>query len=314
VADPHNPAVSHTITREDGGMVVRTRVDDRVREAVVRFMMGSGDKGVTLIGREDDGTTREIRLSHYPGHGWDRTTGHPEAPASPDGYLGEPMAADSQRRCLTCHTTDFRSAATGEGPAGGDRAIGCERCHGPGGNHLLAVDRGLADPLIGRPRLATAGQTIALCGQCHRPLSDAPPPDDDPNTVRFQASTLVRSACYIQSPGTFDCVTCHDPHHDATPDRAFYEQVCLACHSRPEDSLGPVRTGARMPVAAADLLEPSGRVPCPVEPKAGCVECHMPISRSAMLHSTFTDHYIRVHPRPDPGASKEAAGGSGGPP
>lgn len=293
--DPHNPSVQHSISREADKLIVRTKLDDQVRQAVVAYMVGSGDKGVTLLGVEPDGTTRELRLSHYPQEGWDRTTGQDETPDTPDGYLGRPLAADAQRRCLTCHTTDFRAAASGEGPASHDRAIGCEKCHGPGGNHLLAMERGFAEPAIARPRLASAEQTIGLCGQCHRPLNNGEPPPEDPASVRFQAASLVRSACYTKSPGSFDCVTCHDPHHDANTDRAFYERICLACHASPGEVLPPVQTGSRRPVDPATLLEPSRRVPCPVNPRSGCVDCHMPSSRSVMLHSSFTDHHIRVY-------------------
>ena len=37
------------------------------------------------------------------------------------------------------------------------------------------------------------------------------------------------------------------------------------------------------------------RTLCPVNPTAGCIGCHMPAVKDIVPHSTFTDHFIRVH-------------------
>lgn len=296
VPDPGDPSVRHEIRRDGDRLTFETHVGGETRRADVRFLIGSGDKGLTPVGVDQEGQVRELRLSHYPGLGWDRTTGQPEQPDLADGFVGRTLSSEAERRCVGCHTTDFHAAATGTTPAGHDRAIGCEKCHGPGANHLIAVDRGLPDLAIGRPRLASAEQIINLCGQCHRPPNDAMVGDvGDANSVRFQAATLVRSACYART-GTLDCITCHDPHRDASPDRSFYESICLACHSSPDAKLGPLATGSRRPVDPESLLEPSKRVLCASGASLGCIDCHMPQVSSAMLHTPFTDHHIRVHP------------------
>ena len=37
------------------------------------------------------------------------------------------------------------------------------------------------------------------------------------------------------------------------------------------------------------------RIPCPINPRTKCLECHMPVVKDAVPHSPFSDHYIRVH-------------------
>ena len=88
-------------------------------------------------------------------------------PCDEAGYLGERQTRDSLRRCLNCHTTNFRAALARSGPESADRGIGCERCHGPGGNHLAALELGLPDPAIGRFKTSSEARVMALCAQCH---------------------------------------------------------------------------------------------------------------------------------------------------
>jgi formate-dependent nitrite reductase cytochrome c552 subunit len=223
------------------------------------------------------------------------TTGHPAKPESStaEGVLGLPLGADEVRNCLACHTTDFRASRDQVGPTASEPGIGCERCHGPGGNHLKAIALGFPDPAIARPKRATAEQVTRLCAECHGPSTRAIRPGD-PNAVRFQGTTLTWSRCYQESRGGMSCVTCHDPHHDADRRPATYEAKCLACH--------PARTSPETP-DGANLPSPTGQArgaPCPVNPSGGCVTCHMPATRSALPHTTFTDHHIRPHRPPNP--------------
>jgi tetratricopeptide (TPR) repeat protein len=287
LADPADPkTVHHRLRREGDRVGWETRVDDEVARAVVRYAFGSGDRGVTPVGPDGHGRFRELRLSRYGDiDAWDVTTGHkvrPE-PHTADGFLGRVLSADDVRGCLGCHTTDPRSARDRAGPLAAETGIGCERCHGPGGNHLKAVSTGFLDLAIARPRLATAEQVTRLCAGCHSPIGRSVKPTD-PDAPRFQGTTLTWSRCYQESSGGLSCVTCHDPHHDADTSASRYEAKCLACHSP---------TGGK---------EGEGRSSCPVNPSAACLTCHMPATKSAVPHTTFTDHHIRVHP--DPGKAE----------
>jgi tetratricopeptide (TPR) repeat protein len=288
VPDPADPKSIHHRARRKGDTIDwETQAGGEFARAVVRFAFGSGDRGVTPVGRDDRGRLRELRLSRYGKiDGWDLTTGHMAKPdtATADVLLGRVLNDDNLRQCLSCHTTDFRAARDHLGPLSVEGGIGCEKCHGPAGNHLKAVDAGFSDPAIGRPRLATAEQVTRLCAECHSPPGRTVKPTD-PDAVRFQGTTLPWSRCYQNSKGRMSCVTCHDPHRDASRSAAHYEAKCLDCHSA---SPAPAaRDGA--------LAEEFRRVPCPIKPSGDCLKCHMPPTSSAVPHTTFTDHHIRVH-------------------
>jgi hypothetical protein len=272
--DPANPAVVHTLRRDGEAIWVETRTAERTYRALVAYAFGSGDRGLTPVGRDEQRRWRELRMSRFAdGRVWDLTSGHDLAPAAPSEWLGKTLSADELRRCIGCHATALRAERADAGPFGAEGGIGCERCHGPGGNHVNAVAAGLADLAIARPKLVSGEQPIIrLCGQCHSPRGLKVSPSD-PGSIRFQATTLTWSRCYTQSADRLDCVTCHDPHRDAETAPAFYEAKCLDCH-------GPL-TARR----------------CPVNPTRDCIGCHMPTVRRAAMHSTFTDHHIRIHAR-----------------
>ena len=159
ITDPGRSIASHTLRKIGGDRLQQeTHVEGQTFRAIVDYAFGSGDRGLTLVGHEDDGQARELRLSHYPngaGSIWDVTAGHPSNPRSLAEYLGQPLTEDSVRRCLFCHVTDARAVLKGSGPGASDHGIGCEKCHGPGGNHLLAVAAKFPDLAIARPSMAS---------------------------------------------------------------------------------------------------------------------------------------------------------------
>lgn len=282
VADRFDPAVVHTLKREGNRIGVATRVGDRTYRALVDYAIGSGDRGLTLVGRDDAGQSRELRLSRYSdGSGWDVTIGQRPNPQDPAGYLGLPLSVDEVHGCVHCHTTDGRAMLERVGPTVADRGIGCERCHGPGGNHVQAVAVKFPDLAIARPQSFSAERQVRLCAQCHTPKGNVVINPMDKTTVRFQAVHFVKSRCYTESNGALSCLTCHNPHRDAETSAVFYESKCLSCHAA-----GPTKgakDGGHRPVS------------CPVNPTNGCLPCHMPVEKQAIPHATFSDHHIRVH-------------------
>jgi hypothetical protein len=298
IVDPFNHEVVHAWKREGDRVRAETRVKDRdaVYRALVEFACGSGDRGLTLVGRDESGAWRELRMSRYnDGSGWDRTTGHRPTPFSPDGYLGKWLDEDDIRRCLSCHFTNFHAALTHAGPEWTDHAIGCERCHGPGGHHLKAVALGFDDLAIGQPKQISEEQVVRLCAQCHSPRSSVVTPET-PGAVRAQGSTLTWSKCFTASRGAFGCTTCHNPHRDAEHTDAYYEAKCLGCHSETPPPAAHAPTDGTRPIALAPEVP---RVVCPVNPSQGCIGCHMPVVKGAIPHSPFTDHHIRAQRDPD---------------
>ncbi len=290
--DPANANVSHVFHRESNGVSVETHADEKVFRAVVEYALGSGDRGLTMLGRDAGGTPRVVRMSLFADRSiWDLTPAGEPHPADPSDYVGRPLGADAFLFCIQCHMTGLRALSDRISPIAADHGIGCERCHGPAGNHLRAVALNMADPFIARPRLASAAQINRLCASCHN--SDDPGiTKDEPRFVRFHTSTLIESRCYTESLGGLSCLTCHDPHRNAETTVAHYESRCLVCHgtgdaAKPQD---PDRWTGR-----ATLPEGKRRVPCPVNPSADCIKCHMPTVKNVAPHTEFTDHEIRVH-------------------
>jgi tetratricopeptide (TPR) repeat protein len=295
IIDTGDARVRHVLRHEVGRLRWETTDMDRAVAALVDFAFGSGDVAITLVGKDAGGTARELRLSHYGEAAlWDITTGHLSQPGDRREFLGRDLGRDGTRRCLECHTTSARVALARDGPAAGDRGIGCERCHGPGANHLAALSARFPEPAIARPRLASAQQIMALCSACHSP-KDAKITPGDHLAPRFASTSLGWSACYTKSGGALSCLSCHDPHRDAETSASFYEVRCLACHST--NPATPTRgPHPRLPVRPADMQ----RSICSVNPARDCLTCHMPKIGGIVPHTQFSDHHIRVRPGTSP--------------
>ena len=295
VPDPDDPTVTHQFRREGEQVHLETRSRDQVLRAVVDYAFGSPRRYFSLVGRDDHGSPYIFRISHYQSgddSGWVRTTGHSADPRGAQNFLGKAIeVSDGIYKCLFCHTTNPRSVLDRSGPVAADRGIGCERCHGPGGNHLRAIEAKLSDLAIINPTDAPAQGRIRVCGQCHSNHQESTLSRTDPFSLRFPGTTMAWSRCYTESAGSFDCMTCHDPHHDDDRSPAHYNARCLTCHSARPRETPLVRADASNPKTARTFRSST----CPVKPAEGCIGCHMPSIPNRPLHATFTDHYIRVH-------------------
>jgi predicted CXXCH cytochrome family protein len=256
----------------------------------LRWAFGSGRRGITPVGVREDGAIIESRLSRYPFEGGYLLT--PGAtrydPQSVVESLGRTMTLEDVQQCFSCHTTDY--TPTSSGPRLNEMGIRCERCHGAGLEHTRVMsgpdppERWLDRKILNPGRLKTFAQ-LEMCGTCH----GRPPLDTDlaalqylertPQTARYPSRRLVLSRCYNESPEGLKCTLCHDPHSNVSEQRAQRDRACLGCHS------GRVQSKARA---------------CPVN-QSDCVSCHMPRER-VMIHSEFTDHWIRI-------AARSARGG-----
>ena len=85
LADPDEPQASHSYKWTKGRIQVETRVESRVFRAVVDYALGTPDRYTSLIGRDDRGQARTLRLSLYHNakeSGWDRTKNLRSPPAA----------------------------------------------------------------------------------------------------------------------------------------------------------------------------------------------------------------------------------------
>jgi hypothetical protein len=302
LADPDDPQVTHSITKRDGALWEDTSVGHQVFSAFIEYAFGTHDRSLTMVSRDSRGGYHIGRLSYYDtpeGKGWDRSTldtTHPTR-THPAEFQGETLAVrDGLVKCLYCHVTNPRTGRDSIGPEIADRAIGCERCHGPGGNHILALEAGFPDLAIVNPAGASPqAVTSKQCNDCHilqtRFGNDEP---ENAGWVRSQGIGWSRSRCNTESGGAFGCVTCHDPHQSArATSTADYELKCLTCHASASQP-----AGNEVPHSTASASSGPQFRKCPVNPSKGCIQCHMPRVRIDLLHADLTDHYIRVH-RPE---------------
>ena len=308
--DPGDPRVTHAFHRDGEALRVETHSGTRVFGAVIDYAFGSRDHLSTFVGRGDHKRSVMLRISVHIKDGeptWSLSSGLPARPSRDEEYLGNALLdRDGVRRCLTCHTTSFRAVMDRAGPEAADHSIGCEKCHGPGGHHELAVLAGVPETAIAATRRSTPTEIHSICAECHGlPRTEILSlPRTSPALYRFQSLTLTWSRCFIESEGAMSCVTCHDPHRNVETSIAINEARCLSCHlaARGPIDLGYEAVGGAITEPAADLTggrKPDSRksAPCPVSPSRGCLECHMPRAWDPETFAFKTDHWIRVRSR-----------------
>lgn len=250
----------------------------------VDYALGSGKTGVTYVAISGPEELLEYRFSYFPKEkAWYATPGQERLGPEEIGRIHKGANA---RKCLGCHTVTLPSSDMR--PEARFLGVGCEACHGPGSRHVDAMrtgnrSAGEMEKLSHLP----AATLDARCAQCHgRPEIVSKSRSAHGATNRYQVWGLEQSRCFLSSRGRLSCITCHDPHTDASTDQKHYEAICLNCHSpRASDA----HSTASMQVTSR---------PCPVNPKADCVQCHMP-TRPAVSDSAVTtamaDHFIRVY-------------------
>lgn len=205
------------------------------------------------------------------------------------------FSRETTTRCVECHNTFFEHVP---GTANEYKketvvlGVTCERCHGPGREHIdfrtrhkgAAVDSSAVHP----GRLARERQ-IEVCTQCHANATKARGPafayrPGEPLEVYFRTAVtrhpeedhvanqikyLRQSKCF-QKSDSLTCVTCHDPHRPA--DAAAARESCLQCHQ---------------PDACTD------RPKLPNAVREDCVGCHMPRRVWMNVHfHTDEDRYV----------------------
>jgi tetratricopeptide (TPR) repeat protein len=290
--------------------------ETNVEELRVDYILGSGNHARSYLHRTAAGTLIELPLGWYPD-------------PKPGNWAMSPGSDNDHPRtrrfvaykCIACHNGIPRIPEENQAPGSnpvylGDlpEGIDCQRCHGPGGNHVRTagsagakvadIRASIVNPARLSPRLA-----MEVCMQCHLettsgripaviqrfnqgPFSFVPGESLEKFAIffdhasgtghdgKFEAVSSVyrlrQSKCFTESAGALTCQTCHNPHRVPRGDEAVkhYSAVCRTCHATLASSGNHV--------AASD-----------------CISCHMPKRRADDTpRMIMTDHSIQRRPEP----------------
>ena len=222
------------------------------------------------------------------------------------------FSREATANCLECHTTWFAYY-----PGSGNRykpdsfllGVTCERCHGPGKEHVAhhqAQPNDLKGAKIVAPADLPRERQLEICAQCHSnairqigpPFSYRPgqPLDQvfrpihtkftEDDHVANQIKGLRQSKCF-QKEESLTCSTCHNPHKPHGPEQADAgAKSCAKCHKTTD-----CREQAKLPEAV----------------RGDCVGCHLPprVWMNVNFHTNNDrflppirrfDHRIAIHP------------------
>ena len=274
-------------TEEDGGNAI---------EKEIQYVLGSGNHAKTYLHKTPQNRFLQMPVNWYPREG---------------GFLAMSPGYDradhmDMRRtvgyeCMFCHNgyPEVARASSADDPvyAGAvPEGIDCQRCHGPGREHVEKPGKGN----ILNPKALPKARQQEVCMQCHleptsfplpnaivrfekgifdynpkEPLSDhvvhfdhAPGSDRaEKFEIASSAYRLRQSKCFLGSGDALTCTTCHNPHAVTTQ----FDAACSGCH----------KTLATSHPAA----------------KKDCATCHMPKRRTEdVIHVVVTDHKIQRPP------------------
>jgi predicted CXXCH cytochrome family protein len=278
------------------------------------YVLGSGNHARTWLHLTEKNTLQELPLGWYAEKGgyWAMNPGYDR----PD-YAGS--VRPIYYECMGCHN-GYPKIPEGEQKDASQatyippipEGIDCQRCHGPGQNHVDRASEGAAAEVVRaaivNPARLSPDRKMEVCLQCHLETSNQKLPHA---IVRFdrvpfsyvpgqpladyelvfnraqgnlnsfevaqQGYRFLESQCYLKSAGNLGCTNCHNPHDIPRGQEAaaHYNQVCLGCHQ------GVTQTSTSGPHKA----------------DANCVSCHMPKRRTDDgVHIVMTEHLISRRP------------------
>lgn len=279
-----------------------------VMEERIDYVIGSGDRARSFLHRTSEGKLIELPVTWYSENNgyWEMTPGYEFA--NQKDFHGI-----VSKGCIFCHDA-YPSALPREIEESGEpifsdklpTGIDCQRCHGPGAEHVRAAsaknfDFARVRAAIVNPATLGRERQLEICMECHlstsgsqdknisvrfnraifsyrpgQPLGDyklyfdvAGKQNENGFEIADAAYRLRMSRCFRQSQMT--CLTCHDPHQESHSKQteANYVKVCERCHVGVVHKVSLPRTET-------------------------CVSCHMPKRRGEFaVRIVLTDHYIQ---------------------
>ena len=177
-------------------------------------------------------------------------------------HSGEEVPFD----CVKCHTTGYVPDGHQDDVAGvigtwAEDNVGCEECHGPGGNHVN-------DPYFVEMKIDRDSE---LCGECHT--------RGDPGSLGVTADGFLDhnnqyGELFTSTKRVMNCVDCHNPHSTTHYAKGLaIKTECETCHfDKAENQKINDRRHAR------------------------CTDCHMPYAtESAIGDPTQHAADVRTH-------------------
>lgn len=255
----------------------------------------------------------QLPISYFDGlHDWTDSPGFDTLNANYTRLIGD--------RCFQCHASYIsrlpsNATSISHPVIKYDKAslilgVDCERCHGPGADH---VNFQLSHPDDKKAHFITSYASLSrarkldMCAVCHsgnkemmvrntfffKPgdtLSNFKETDLYQHAVTDsskldvhgnQYQLLSSSKCFIKS--NMDCATCHNVHANQRQDMALFSQKCMDCHKTATHNFCPV------------AQQIGGVI------KNNCIDCHMP-ARSSNVIAVQTSgkgravpYFVRTH-------------------
>ena len=266
----------------------------------ILFALGSGRRGRAYLHALGDHLYQSPIGWYSQRQCWDLSPGF-------QNKSGDRFTREIDSSCLYCHAGRLADQSSGEKEQTffHESVIGCERCHGPGKEHVTLMQANQEsespqDLAIVNPGRLGPHRREAVCNQCHvdtesviprygRSFFDFRPGDVLADTrVVFthihgnqtqgavgHVEQMRLSRCYMMSDGAMGCVSCHDPHQVPQHEEKeqYFRQKCLSCHSNLDCIIASRQRHA--------------------DNNNSCITCHMPkASVSNIPHAALTDHRI----------------------
>ncbi|KQM78793.1 hypothetical protein ASE74_12570 [Pedobacter sp. Leaf216] len=284
--DEHQKVV---IEKRDSGIFqVAYQNNKAVRAQKFDIQFGSGEKAYTYgywIGNK----LYELPLSYFSAiQNWAISPGFPKNTFYYDRAITS--------RCLECHASYVDVKIKQESAFSKEEqmekgsviyGIDCERCHGPGKQHVVFHMENPEEKtakFISIFKTLSRKQKMDVCGVCHsgntlvaqRSVFVFKPGDDldayySQDFVGFggggidvhgnQSAMLKGSNCYQKSE-TMTCQSCHSTHENIKGNLAIYSQRCINCHQTTRHSQATLAKGSLT---------------------SNCIDCHMPKESSKLI-------------------------------
>jgi len=306
----YNDHMEVLMEKKDGHFFQTAQFNGNTTESeAFAIVIGSGRKGQSYLYWDGD-RLFQLPISYYvPLDSWVNSPGY----STNLVYFNKAVHG----QCMECHGTNAKIAEVdGKGTVFDSSSImygiDCERCHGPGSQHVAwhsAHPGELTGKYIVNAKRLGRQQRLDACALCHSGFRQENQPSfsfrvgdtlDNYSTANYDTASiagldvhgnqyglLMASKCFQQSQ--LDCSSCHDPHTNEHEQFAIYSQRCLSCHN----------TASQHPCSSPVVKQKNLT--------ANCIDCHMPALASQKItfqisgeHQLVNDlvrtHRVAIYP------------------